>query len=77
MSDDRLRQFESTLNDPNIAKFAPKTDAVPMADLTNRIREQAKIMLKVCDEIDKIGRASEEDARKAADLLITMAARIK
>lgn len=77
--EDRLTQFERAL-DPSVAKFAPKqatSSTAPMALQIAQVREYANILLKTCDEMDKIITASETDARKAADILISMAARIK
>ena len=76
----RLNAFEDALNPaPVLAKFSAKTPAppVPMATLVAQIREQAQATLKLCDEAEQFIAAIDGDARKAADILIGMAARIK
>lgn len=67
-NEDRIRQFDT--------KFSPK-GGPSMANLIAQIREQAQAALKLCEEMDRIVAASESDTRKAADLLIGMAGRIK
>lgn len=80
MADDpnnRLKSFERAL-DPAITKFAPKTATEPtVASITQNIREQAQLILKMCDEADAAIAASEEHARKAADALMDMIKRVK
>ena len=79
MPEDRMTEFEKTITDPNITKFAPKRAQadVPIATLVVQVREQAQATLKLCDEMDKHIAASEGDVRKLGDLLIGVAARMK
>lgn len=73
----RLKAFEASL-DPNVSKFAPKVIAEQtVASVTQTIREQAKLILKLCDEADQAIAASEEHARAAADHLMDMIKRVK
>lgn len=75
--EDRLGAFERAL-DPTIAKFAPKKSTeVTVTSVTQNIREQAQLILKMCDEADAAITASEEHARKAADSLMEMIKRVK
>lgn len=75
--DERMKKFEAAL-DPNVTPFTKNQPVVaPVSALIGDIRECAKGLLKACDELDAMISASESDARKAADLLIAMAARIK
>jgi molybdopterin biosynthesis enzyme len=73
---ERLKRFESALSDPEIAKFAPKSDPT-LAALVEQIRGEVKRLNVICDDIERVINASVDEARKAADSLIELTKRVK
>jgi tetrahydromethanopterin S-methyltransferase subunit B len=73
---DRLKRFESALTDPEIAKFAPKTEPT-LAVLVEHIRAEVKKLEAICDDIERVINSSVDEARKAADSLIELTKRVK
>jgi phage tail tape-measure protein len=77
---DRMKRFESalesSLSDPDIAKFAPKGQPT-LATLVDQVRAEVKRLNGLCDEIDAVINSSVDEARKAADSLIELTKRVK
>lgn len=75
------------IDKPEIAPFprpsyGGRTSPVNKSDttvssITQNIREQAQLILKMCDEADAAIAASEKHAREAADSLMEMIKRVK
>jgi hypothetical protein len=75
---DRLKRFESALS-PEVAKFAPKMSKSDptIASLVEEIRAHVTSLTALCNDIDRVIKASVDEARKAADSLIELTKRVQ
>jgi hypothetical protein len=73
---EHMKRFENVLNDPEITKFAPKSEPT-LAALVEQIRAEVKRLNTICDNIERVINSSVDEARKAADSLIELTRRVK